>query len=199
MNRTVKSMNLENKVKRLPDYYDKREGASNNWKILEMARLAKQDLKDNLDGIRDSSDLLHASGAALDVWGSVYGEARNGDSDAVYLIRIQVAQLKDKVQVDYSSWYRTILEVFGCQPEELEIIGTGNPFEYRFVRFPYGRCNELGITIEQVEALILNSLPITGNIETLQVNHWSNIANYTWKYASAYTWDDVLHSGAFRT
>lgn len=192
-------MDLENKVKRLPDYYDKSENTSNNWKILEIAHLDKQDLKDCLDGIRESSDLLLATGAALDVWGSIYGEARNGDSDAVFLIRIRVAQLKDKVQVDYSSWYRTILEIFGCQPDELEIVGTGNPFEYRFVRFPYGRCNEIGITVGQAETLIMNSLPITGNFETLQVNHWSNIKNYTWVYVSAYTWNDVLHNSAFRT
>ena len=50
------SMDLTNKVSRLPDYYDKTEGESNNWKILELSREAKQDFKDTLDGIREASD-----------------------------------------------------------------------------------------------------------------------------------------------
>lgn len=195
------SMDLTNKVSRLPDYYDKTEETSNNWKILELARAAKQDLKDVLDDIRASSDLLHASGAALDIWGGIYGVTRNGDSDELYLIRIQIAQLKDKVQVDYTSWYRTILEIFGCTSDELEIEATGHPFEYRFTKFPFSKCNELGITVEQAEELILNSLPVTSDFETLVVNHWSNIANYTWAQVASggHTWDDVLRSADFRS
>ena len=194
------SMDLTNKVGRLPDYYDKRE-SSNNRKILELARQAKQDFADTLDDIRAASDMLEATGEALDIWGSIYGVDREGDSDDAYRLRIQIAQLKDKVQIDYSSWYRTILEIFDCEPETLEIESTGDPFEYRFVKFPFSRCNELGITVERAEELILDSLPVTSNIETLQTNHWSNIANFTWAEvkANGRTWRDVLLSADFRS
>ena len=194
-------MDLSNKVTRLPDYYNKAENTSNNWKILELAREAKQDFKDTLDDIREASDVTDAEGPALDVWGSIYGVTRNGDSGELYRIRIQIAQLKDKVQVDYSSWYRTILEIFDCTSDVLEIEATGNPFEYRFTKFPFSKCNELGITVEQAEDMILNSLPVTSDFETLQVNHWSNIANYTWAQVadSGHTWNDVLLSADFRS
>ena len=195
------SMDLENKVSRLPDYYDKTEGESNNWKILELARSAKQDFKDVLDDIREAADITNASGAALDVWGSIYGVTRDGNSDDLYRIRIRIAQLKDKVQVDYSSWYRTILEIFDCTPAQLEIESTGNPFEYRFTKFPFSRCNELGITVEQAEKMILDSLPVTSDFETLMYNSWANIARYIWDIVESdgHTWNDVLLSGDFRT
>lgn len=192
------SMDLTNKVGRLPDYYDKGEN-SNNRKILEIARAAKEDIAGTLDGIRAASDMLEATGESLDIWGAVYGVDREGDSDDVYRIRIQIAQLKDKIQIDYSSWYRTILEIFDCAPETLELERSDKAFEYRFVKFPFSRCNELGISVERAEDLILKSLPITGNFETLQTNHWSNIANFTWGEVSNYTWDDVLKNSHFRS
>lgn len=195
------SMDLTNKVWRLPDYYNKKEQTSNNWKILEMSRAAKQDFYDTLEGIRRASDLLTAVNASLDIWGSIYGVARGDDSDDLYRIRIRIAQLNDKVQTDYASWYRMIIEVFDCTPDQLEIASTGNPFEYRFIKFPFAKCNELGITVEQAEALILKSLPITSNFETLRANFWANIANYTWTDVAAnnHTWDDVLSSYDFRS
>lgn len=195
------SMDLENKVWRLPDYYDKTEETSNNWKILEVVRDGKESISDSIDEIRAASDFKEAAGAALDIWGSIYGVDRNGDSDDLYRIRISIQQLKDKVQVDYTSWYSTILEIFSCTSDELEIESTGNPFEYRFTKFPFSKCNELGITVEQAEEMILNSLPVTSDFETLQVNHWSNIANYTWAQVadSGHTWNDVLLSADFRS
>lgn len=193
------SMDLTNKVSRLPDYYDKTEGESNNWKILELSREAKQDFKDVLDDIRSASAIGSASGSALDVWGSIYGILRDGDSDEVFRMRIQIQQLRDKVQVDYSSWYRTILEIFQCRPEQLVIESSGHPFGYRFSKFPYSRCNEIGLDVEKAEKMIIESLPVTADLETIIINHWSNIANYSWTYTGRYTWDDVLHSSAFRT
>ena len=195
------SMDLTNKVGRLPDYYRKTEGSSNNWKILELSRLAKKDFADTLESIRSASNLLEASGTALDIWGSIYNVPRGDDSDDLYRIRIQIAQLKDKAQIDYTSWYHMILEIFSCRSDQLEIESTGNPFEYRFIKFPFARCNELGITVDQAEELILNSLPITSNFESLRANHWSNIANYTWAEVAAnnHTWNDVLLSADFRS
>lgn len=194
------SMELTNKAGRLPDYYDKQE-SSNNWKILELSRMAKQDFADTLDGIRTAADPVEATGEALDVWGAIYGVSRGDDSDDLYRIRIQLAQLRDKGQIDYSSWYRTVLEIFDCTADQLEIVSTGNPFEYRFNKFPFAKCNELGISIEQAEEMILSLLPITSNFETLQSNHWSNIANFTWGEVSSNgrTWSDVLLSADFRS
>ena len=194
------SMDLENKVWRLPDYYDKTEETSNNWKILEIARDGKESISDSIDEIRAASDFKEASGAALDIWGSIYGVDRNGDSDDLYRVRISIQQLKDKVQVDYTSWYSTILEIFSCTSDELEIESTGNPFEYRFSKFPYSRCNELGISVEQAEELIRASLPVTGDFETLLINTWANIANYTWQFVESnnHPWNDVLFSSDFR-
>lgn len=194
------SMDLENKAWRLPDYYDKTEETSNNWKILEIARDGKESISDSIDEIRAASDFKEASGTALDIWGAIYGVDRNGDSDDLYRVRISIQQLKDKVQVDYTSWYSTILEIFSCTSDELEIESTGNPFEYRFSKFPYSRCNELGISVEQAEELIRASLPVTSDFETLLINTWANIANYTWQFVESnnHTWDDVLFSSDFR-
>ena len=57
-------MDLKNKISRLPDCYDKRN-TSNNWKILEMVRSAKEDIAKDLESIRSASDIESAEGAAL--------------------------------------------------------------------------------------------------------------------------------------
>ena len=58
-------MDLKNKIDRLPDCYDKRN-VSNNWRVLEMARSAKEDIAKDLESIRSASDIASAEGAALE-------------------------------------------------------------------------------------------------------------------------------------
>ena len=93
------SMNLENKVDQLPDYYDKTKQTSNNWKILELAAEAKRMLKEDMDDTRDASDIMSATGKQLDVWGDILGVQRAGASDEAYRIKLLIQQMRNKIGI----------------------------------------------------------------------------------------------------
>ena len=194
------SMNLENKVDRLPDYYDKTKQTSNNWKILELAAEAKRMLKEDMDDTRDASDIMSATGVQLDVWGDILGVQRAGASDEAYRIKLLIQQMRNKIQPDYTSWYNAMLEIFQCEPEDLEIARTENPMEYRFVKFPYARLNDIGMTVPEATELIRTTAPVTVAFETIEYNTWGIIAGFTWQDVADnnHTWQDVLESADFR-
>ena len=54
--------------------------------------------------------------------------------------------------------------------------------------------------MEQAEELIRACLPVTSDFETLLINTWANIANYTWQFVESnnHTLNDVLFSSDFR-
>lgn len=194
------SMNLENKVSRLPDYYDKTEQTSNNWKILEIAARAKQLSKEDCDAVRDSADISTASGKQLDIWGDMLGVKRGEATDEAYRIKLLIKQMQNKIQPDYTSWYSAMLEIFQCPSNELEIQRAEDPMAYRFIKFPYARLNDIGMTVPEATELIRVTAPVTVAFESVEYNTWGIIASFTWQDVASnnHTWQDVLESADFR-
>ena len=154
-------MDLKNKIGRLPDCYDKRN-TSNNWKILELARSAKEDIAKDLESIRSASDIESAEGAALDVFGRVYKVQRGRMSDAAYRMLILQARALKNLRADYESVYAMALSIFGCSPDELKISEAEEPFSYRIERFPMQAVKRAGMDIDQATKLLGELVPLTG-------------------------------------
>lgn len=160
-------MKPENKVYRLPDYYDKREKISNNWKILELQHQGTLFLNNEIEQIRNTSDVLKASGSELDVWGESLDVKRNGLPDEKYRIQILLQIARNMIQPDYTSWYQVVLDTLQCSPDDLKISGTGDPFEYRFDRFPVKSIEKTGLDLASALELIEGILPLTGRLTDL--------------------------------
>lgn len=154
-------MELENKVYRLPDYYDKSK-TSNNYKVLEIARSNKETILNELKELRDNASLYTAHGYGLDVFGKIYGIERNGDSDAAFRIRLLTRQMLTMLQPDYSSVNKAFLSVFGCTSNDIKFSETENPFEYRFDQFPLKVVTDAGMNIDQASRLANSLVPATG-------------------------------------
>lgn len=160
-------MKPENKAYRLPDYYDKRERKSNNWKILELQRQGIALLNDEVEQMRNTSDVLKASGSQLDTWGKTLDVKRNGLSDEKYRTQILLQIARNMIQPDYASWYQMVLDTLQCSPTDLKLSGTGKPFEYRFDRFPVKTIEKTGFDLASVLGLIEEILPLTGRLTDL--------------------------------
>lgn len=156
-------MIAENKVHRLPDYYEKSYG-SNNWKILELQHQGARLLSAEVELVRIASDITKATGYALDVWGEIEGLQRNGLDDEAYRGQLLVQIARDMISVDYTQWYQTVLQTFGRSADEIVMRETENPFEYEFTKFPLSAVTDIGLDINTATSLIEAILPITGEL-----------------------------------
>ena len=86
-------------VERLPDCYRKDED-SNNHKLLELERLATEELRLDIKTVLDSLDLNQANGNTLDLYGDMLGQRRGLLNDEQYRYMILARIGRNVVQGD---------------------------------------------------------------------------------------------------
>lgn len=158
--------NSENHVKNLPDVYDKRTG-SNNFKILEIERVACNDLRTALQEVDKILDLNQATGKTLDMYGKRVGQARGLATDAQYLYMIKSKIMRNVSNGSYNGVVNAICATFDCEPSEVLIVETDNPCTVQLVSIPLDVINKAGLTTSQVVALIKSILPVGITLETV--------------------------------
>ena len=84
----------ENLVKNLPDAY-KKTTDSNNFKILEVERLALSDVRASLQEVANILDINNAKGKTLDLYGERVGQARGLADDDKYLLMIKAKLMRN--------------------------------------------------------------------------------------------------------
>lgn len=187
------SVEIVNKVGRLPDYYDKKKG-SNNWKILELNAEGNTELLAEIDDLRDLEFLDTAHDYLLDIWGMRYNIPRNGLKDDPYRALLKLEQSKDMANIDYTSWYSLLLQIIGCDPEDLNLIIDPDKQEIL-----------LDVDIDYyyyAEALhreIQSIAPLCAllTIDYMQ-NTWEQARQRTWGELSRVTWMQVFADKRFR-
>ena len=94
-------------VSRLPDCYRK-DSESNNYKLLELGRMATAELRDDIQAVLDCLDLNQAAGKTLELYGDMMGQRRGllNDEQYRYMILSQIG--RNVVQGDYNSIMRAL-------------------------------------------------------------------------------------------
>ena len=82
-------------VSRLPDCYRK-DSESNNYKLLELGRMATAELRDDIQAVLDCLDLNQATGKTLELYGDMMGQRRGLLNDEQYL-RLAVMSYRETI------------------------------------------------------------------------------------------------------
>lgn len=151
-------------VERLPDCYRK-DQESNNVKILELGRLAAEQLRADIRAVLESLDLGHATGKTLDLYGDMLGQRRGLLNDEQYRYMLLSKIGRNTVQGDYKSIMATLVLMFGSQMgditlDDLEVEEEERPCVVKLTKFPVQILISAGFSSRQAVAMIESLLPI---------------------------------------
>ena len=151
-------------VERLPDCYRKDED-SNNHKLLELERLATEELRLDIKTVLDSLDLNQAYGNTLDLYGDMLGQRRGLLNDEQYRYMILARIGRNVVQGDYNSVMSTLILMFGSQAgditlDDMEVVEGERPCVVRLTKFPVCVLINAGFSSRQAVAMIESLLPV---------------------------------------
>lgn len=153
----------ENLVKNLPDAY-KKTADSNNFKILEVERLALSDIRSGLQEIADILDINNAKGKTLDLYGERVGQARGLADDDKYILMIKAKLMRNLSNGSYPSIVTALCETFDCEPSQVVITDGDDPFTVNVAALPLGSINKAGLTTTQTVAILKSLLPVGMNL-----------------------------------
>ena len=157
--------NSKSHVKNLPDAY-KKTTDSNNFKILEIERIACQDLRDSLYQVAEMLDVNNAKGKTLDYYGERVGQARGVADDVKYLLMIKSKIARNISNGSYQSIVDALCLTFSCEPSQVLIVEEEEPCSVRFAMLPLEVINAAGLTISQTIALIQAMLPVGTSVSS---------------------------------
>lgn len=149
----------KNLVKNLPDTF-KKTSDSNNFKILEIEKVALNDTRASLQEIVNILDIDNAKGKTLDMYGERVGQARGVADDAKYILMIKAKIMRNLSNGSYTSIVNALCETFSCEPSQVYITDGDEPFTVNVVTLPLEIINKAGLTTSQTLAIIKSMLPI---------------------------------------
>lgn len=170
----------DNHVYNLPDAYKKQDengqNTTNNYKILEVERVAVTNLRKNIEDIFESLDLNKAYGKTLDLYGETVGQPRGQLTDEQYIIMIKAKIMRNLSNGSYQSVLDSICATCNCEPSQVSFIETENPLEIELVALPLTVINKAGLSLETVQEMIEMLLPATVNLKTFMFTGTFEIA-----------------------
>lgn len=150
-------------VERLPDCYRK-DPESNNLKMLELGRLAAEQLRADIQAVLESLDLGCATGKTLDLYGDMLGQRRGVLNDEQYRYMLLSKIGRNTVQGDYNSIMATLILMFGSQMgditlDDLEVVEEERPCVVKLTKFPVQVLISAGFSSRQAVTMIESLLP----------------------------------------
>ena len=164
-----------NLVKNLPDAYRKTTD-SNNFKILEIERIACDDLRSGLRQIYNTHaeneadegilNIDNARGKTLDLYGDRVRQARGVATDSQYLLMIKAKIMRNISNGSYPSILNAMCGTFSCDPSQVLITDGEQPCTVKIVSLPLAAINNAGLSTSQTLAIVKSMLPVGISIET---------------------------------
>lgn len=153
-------------VRNLPDAYRK-DTESNNYKILQVEKLAVKNLRQTLEDIDSILDLNNAKGKTLDMYGERVGQPRGVANDTQYLLMIKAKIAQNLSNGTYPSILESICYTLNCEPSQVYIIEKDEPCLVEVTAIPLDAIQKTGMTPTQVNALVKRLLPVGVRIESI--------------------------------
>lgn len=148
---------------RLPDCYRK-DGGSNNYKLLEINAAAFRELREDIRMVGDSLDIDKAFGKTLDLYGEMMGQRRGllNDHQFRYMILARIG--RNVVQGDYRSVMQALLLMLGGQQGDITLddlgLEEGGNCVVKLVKLPLSVLVDAGFSSSQVAKIIESLLPV---------------------------------------
>lgn len=147
------------RVDRLPDCYRK-DQESNHYKLLSLTGQDVDELKQDIQWVRDSLDLEKAFGQTLNLYGDMMGQNRGilNDEQFRYILKSRIAM--NHVEGDYNSILQTVSLIVRASLHELEFKDGNLPCSVEVVRFPFQVLVNAGFSSKQALQMISMLLPV---------------------------------------
>ena len=152
-------MRVADYINALPDSYQKGEN-SNNYKLLSLEERLVAALRADIEAVHDTLDINKAYGKTLDLYGEIYGQPRGSMTDEQYRIIILQRIARNNVKGDYNSVVESLAVAFGVPTSEIVLLETDSPCEVEVKNLPYSVLQNAGLTIGQLQSIVLALLPI---------------------------------------
>lgn len=152
-------------VKNLPDAY-KKTPDSNNAKILEVERIACEDLRDALMSIDNILDVNNATGKTLELYGERVGQAKGQADDEKYLFLIKAKIMRNRTDGSYPSVVNALCQTYNCDPSQVFIVDGEDPCTVDILTMPLAIINKAGFSTNQTLAIVKSLLPIGTTISS---------------------------------
>ena len=142
----------------LPDAYRK-DKTSNNYKLLRLNELLRDDFKTDMQAVLESSDLSKATGKTLDLYGETVNQKRGVLNDEQYRIIILLKISQTLCRGDYTSVMELLINMFKCTANDIIIKDVGNCM-VEITKLPMNVLVNAGFSGSQATQLIENLLPV---------------------------------------
>lgn len=151
-------MQMRDYMLALPDSYQKGT-QSNNYRLLSLEQKLVDDFRADIEAVQKTLDLYSATGKTLDLYGSIYGQARGSITDEQY--RYIIAQKSARCLVDgtANSVIEALAVAFGVSPSLFAISETDNPCEVEVSDLPFSILQNAGMTASQIYQIIAELMP----------------------------------------
>lgn len=154
-------------VDNLPDVYRKDE-ASNNFKILNIAKVEMDGIKDDISDVFDILDIETATGKTLDLYGDSINQARGYATDSQYRVMIKSKIARNLMNGDLNSIIDSCCLMLGCKPSEVKITETDD-CGIKIESLPYDIVNYVGLSASQVVKLISKLVPTGVTVTSIEL------------------------------
>lgn len=152
-------MRIADYIEALPDSY-KKTTASNNYNLLYLEWLLMSGFWTDIQAVQDTADIAKATGKTLDLYGSIYNQARGSMTDEQYRVIIMQKVARYWAGGDYNSTVKALAGALGVSPSEFVLTEKDNPRQIEVSRLPFSILNEIGITSKQIFQIIEAMLPV---------------------------------------
>lgn len=151
-------MRITDYIDALPDVFRK-DPESNNYKLLLMEQRLVEGFWDDLKAVYAVLDMSKASGKTLDLYGSIYGQARGSLTDEQFKVIILQRAARNLAGGDYNSTVIALANALGVSPSEISLSEQDDPRKIIVNDLPYAALQEAGLTGKQAYQIIESLLP----------------------------------------
>lgn len=146
-------------INALPDSY-KKTAESNNYKLLLLEERLVRGLRDDIEAVQATMDIQTATGATLDLYGTIYNQARGSLTDEQYRYVIMQRVARNMVDGSYNKIAESLAVAFNTSPTAFKLAETSNPAEVEILDLPYSVLQTAGLTASQMVQIIRGMLPV---------------------------------------
>lgn len=155
---------MDNRAHMLPDCY-KQDNKSNNYKLIELNRLAISELKKDAEDVFNSLDLMQETGATLDLSGADLGQKRGELDDDQYRYMLQTKIAQHTSDGTTNRVIALVAMILRAQPSEIGMQDE-YPAGVKFTSLPFSSLSKVGFSGYQAMQMISLLMPAGVSIST---------------------------------
>lgn len=174
-------MRIADYIQALPDAYAK-HSESNNYKLLSLEQMLVAALREDIEAVQSTLDIRTVTGKTLDLYGSIYGQARGSMKDEQYRVVILQKAMQNLVGGDYDSVIKALASVFDVPATEFKIKESKTDCSVSVEALPYSALQTAGITAKQAWQLIKSMLPAGVALAAMNLDGTFEFAMYADEY-----------------